>query len=536
MINWNRFKQLINDSTAVESWSPQMVRTALLFLALLILISRLSTFNEAFERDIMQYMVMADGVLQGRPLYADLLEFRPPAVFWTYALFAKIFSVNPLAIFMMGLTCAWLTLWCCYVAGYHIAGRRGGLLAAAVWTVIGGDLLLQANQPNTEVFINVGLVGAFALLAGANPDRKQTGRFITIGLLYCLASLFKQISLAVTGPVLATYVVLAPWIASSTEGSLQKTPWTTHVNALKQTLWSALIVILGWGLVIGYFYWQGHLTAFKEALIDYGRGYAGDILGNVWRFLINPLIYAPKGDSTFYIPLTWLLTVLAVGYFWRNRDWRLGLWLAYFIGSLIAVALPGRFFYHYFQLLLPPLAIAAGCLLGQSWLAKRKLAVGLLLAALLPVVGIRFYQQTLPVEYVPYYKYGMGHGPEAVESQQIGIWISQNIDQKTTVYQWGGEPGIYFWSKRSAPIGIMGVPGLFMGNPPDDLVKRDTELVLQKLKDLQPGLIIANKRMLSEEHPIVQWMVKNYVTMPPPLPVENFLFLVPDKSEGSPVQ
>lgn len=221
MINWDRFKQLFNNPIAVESVSPQLVRAVLLLLALLILISRLPTFNEAFERDIMLYMVMADGLLHGRPLYAELLEFRPPAVFWTYALFAKIFGFNPFAIFMMGLTCAWITLGGCYIAGRYIAGRLGGLLAAATWTVIGGDLLLQANQPNTEVFINAALVGAFALLTGANPDRKQTGRFIAIGFLYCLASLFKQISLAVTGPVLAAYIVLAPWIASSTEDMLQ---------------------------------------------------------------------------------------------------------------------------------------------------------------------------------------------------------------------------------------------------------------------------------------------------------------------------
>ncbi|MEZ5583819.1 MAG: hypothetical protein R3F37_14680 [Candidatus Competibacteraceae bacterium] len=64
-----------------------------MLLALLILISRLPTFNEAFERDIMLYMVMADGLLHGRPLYAELLEFRPPAVSGLMHYF-KIFGLN----------------------------------------------------------------------------------------------------------------------------------------------------------------------------------------------------------------------------------------------------------------------------------------------------------------------------------------------------------------------------------------------------------------------------------------------------------
>lgn len=521
-------KKIFNNSIELEPWSAQKIRTGLLFLALLILISRLFNFNEAFERDLMYYMATADGLLHGRPLYAELFAFRPPAVFWTYALFAKVFGVNPLAIFMMGLTCAWLTLWGCYIAGRHIAGPWGGLLAAATWAVMSGDLLLQANQPNTEVFINASLVGAFALLMGATPNQKQIGRFIAIGLLYCLASLFKQISLVVTATMLIAYVLIAPWISEAAEGKSQKSSWEPHLNALKQGIWVVLIVVSGWALVIGYFQWQGHLAAFKEALVDYGRGYAGDLWANIWGFLFNPLIYMLNGNSTFYAPLVWLLTVLTAGYFWRDRDWRLGLCLAYFGGCLIAIALPGRFFPHYFQLWLPPLAIAAGSLLRRSWLMKRKLAVGLLLIAFLPLAGVRLYQHTIPVEQAPFYKYGLGHGPEAVESKRIGLWIAQHIDPKVIVYQWGEEPGVYFWARRSIPVGI-GIPGLFMGNPPASLVKRDTDLLLKRLKEIRPGLIIANKRMLFKEHPIVQWMSENYVTLSPnPEQVENFLFLVPN--------
>ncbi|MBZ4193128.1 MAG: glycosyltransferase family 39 protein [Candidatus Contendobacter sp.] len=490
-------------------------------LALLILVSRLPTFNEAFERDLMTYMVIADGLLNGRSLYVDLFEFRPPGVFWTYALFAKVFGASPLAIFMMGLTCAWLTLWACYVAGRNMAGSLGGLLAAAIWTVISGDLLLQANQPNTEVFINAALAGAFALLVGATPDRKQIQRFIAIGLLYGLASLFKQISLAVTAVTLGTYVLLAPWMAEHQEAA-QQDFWPVRVRALWQAVWAGLVVLLCWGLVIGYFQWLGHLSAFKEALVDTGRSYAGDIWGNVWGFFSNPLVYVPKSGNSFYVPLAWLLTVLAAGYYWRDRNGRLGLWLAYFGSSLITIALPGKFFPHYFQLWLPPLAIGAGCLLGHSLVVQRRLAVGLLLAVLLPLVGLRLYQHTIPVEQVPFYKYGQGHGPEAVESQRIGLWIAQHLDPNTSVYQWGAEPGVYFWAGR--PVLAGGPPGFIVSSP---YVQRDTERLFEQLKTLRPGLIIANKGWLPPGHPIVQWMAENYRTIsPPPESVERFLFLI----------
>lgn len=507
-------------------WSPQAIRVGLLFLALLILVMRLPTFNEAFERDIMTYMAMADGLLHGQRLYIDLMEFRPPGVFWTYALFAKIFGANPLAIFMMGLICAWLTLWGCYIAGRNISGPTCGLFSATIWMIINSDLLLQANQPNTEVFINTALVSAFALLTGASPEHKQTSRFIWIGLLYGLASLFKQISLPVTVIVFASYILIAPTQAKHQEGS-SETIWTIRFNVLQQTFWSALAVILSWVLVIGYFQWLGDLAAFKEALVDTGRGYAGDIFGNVWGFFLNPLVYIPKDGDSFYVPLIWLFIILSVLYFWRDQKWQLGLCLAYFGGSLIAIALPGKFFPHYFQLWLPPLAIGIGCLLKQSLATNRKLATGLLVAAVLPLLVFRLYQLTIPVEEVPFYKYGQGHGPEAVESKRIGLWIAQQLDPSISVYQWGAEPGIYFWAKR--PFLAGGPPGFLVNSP---FVERDTEHLLQQLKVLQPGLIVANKLMLPADHPIVQWMVDNYVTISPSTlgPINRFLLLVPNNS------
>ncbi len=530
-INKNLIKLIFNKNIVVNSWLPPTARTGMLLLSLLVIISRLPTFYEAFERDLMTYMMIADGLLHGRLLYVELMEFKPPAIFWTYALFAKIFGVNPLAIFMMGLTCAWLTLWACYTAGRQMAGPSSGLLAAAIWAVISGDLLLQANQPNTEVFINACLALSFALLTSITPSQKQTKRLIAIGLLCFLASLFKQVSLVVTGLLLVAYVVLAPWIVATPSEESTKNPWIMRAKALKQAAFIMLIIVLGWVLVIGYFQWQGHLVEFKESLIDYGRGYAGNIESNVWNFITNPLVYyIPNGSNALYVPLIWLLTVLAAGYFWRDHDWRLGLWLAYFSGSLVAIALPGRFFPHYFQLWLPPLAIAGGYLLGRAWLMKRQLMIGLLLVALLPLLGLRLLQYTIPVEQVPFYKYGLGHGPEAVESKQIGLWISQHVRPEITVYQWGAEPGVYFWAKRSAPIGILAIPGLFMSNPPAALVKKDTESTLQQLKILHPDLIIANKLMLVKKHPIVQWMLENYVELSPTPElesIERFLFLVP---------
>lgn len=518
----NFLERIFNPPIVVDPWPPHRVRAGLLFLALAILISRLPTFHEAFERDLMIYMTIADGLLQGRPLYADLWDIKPPGVYWTYALFAKVFGASPLAIFIMGLSCAWLTLWFCYLAGRSIAGSLGGLLAATLWTVISGDLALQANQPNTEAFINVGLSGAFALLLSATPNRRDWGRFIAIGLLSLLASLFKQVSLVTTAMILATYVILAPWIAAPTTDS----SWVQRKRALIQSISAGAVIICGWALVAGYFQWQGHFAAFKETLVDHGRSYAGNMGGNVWKFLADPLTYLPKvGGSIFYLWLAWLSIMLATFYLWKERKGQFGLWLAYCLSTIIAISLPGYFYPHYFQLWLPPTAIGAGWLISNSLITGRKLAAGLLIAALLPLIGLRLYQYTIPVEQIALYKYGQGHGPEAMESRQIGLWIHQNIDSKTLVYHWGAEPGIYFWAKRTPPVGMIVTYPLFMGNP--EFITRHTEKLLQQLKQSPPGLVVANKAMLIQDHPVVKWLAAHYKISPDFPETERFILLIP---------
>src|SRR5205807_1524632 len=86
------------------------------------------------------------------------------------------------------------TLVACYFAGS--AGGRGplaGLIAATLWTLASGDLAIEGNQPNTEVFLNALLTAAFAIFARAEKNRIGIGGAFLIGALFALASLYKQI-------------------------------------------------------------------------------------------------------------------------------------------------------------------------------------------------------------------------------------------------------------------------------------------------------------------------------------------------------
>jgi 4-amino-4-deoxy-L-arabinose transferase-like glycosyltransferase len=105
------------------------------------------------------YAVIAHEMLGGRALYSDLWDHKPPAIYVTYAAAELIPGNGRDSIFLLNVAAAVATLLACYFAGSAVGdGRIGGVIAAGLWALASGDLALQANQPNTRVFLSIELV------------------------------------------------------------------------------------------------------------------------------------------------------------------------------------------------------------------------------------------------------------------------------------------------------------------------------------------------------------------------------------------
>ena len=76
------------------------------------------------------------------------------------------------------------------------SARSTGCWASAFWTLLSGSLAFEANQPNTELFINLLLILGFGVVAQLRPGRRSLGLCLTAGLLVGIASLFKQVVVA----------------------------------------------------------------------------------------------------------------------------------------------------------------------------------------------------------------------------------------------------------------------------------------------------------------------------------------------------
>jgi hypothetical protein len=361
-----------------------VVAAALACLAGVIVAERRHTYAEPLERDLTTYAVIGHELLAGRELYSDVWDHKPPAVHVSYASAEALAGYGRDAVFLLNVVFAVGTLLGVYAAGAAVGGRAGGLTAAGVWTILCGDLPLQANQPNTEVFLNTFLSWGFALLARTGPGWPfGYRRALAVGALFAAASLYKHVAVAPAALLAAAHVAYPP------HGSGRR-------RALADAGLMAAAGAIAWAAVLGYFRLTGQLDAFLDAVFRYNRYYAGNPFTNLGSVL-HPGDWFPLTARAAQ-PLAGLVCIgtvfgLLIG---PDRSWLL--LTAWALGTQLAVALPARPLPHYPQLWLPVLAVASGWVPGliervprypASWPAYLVLAAAPLVVLVDRPVAIR---------------------------------------------------------------------------------------------------------------------------------------------------
>ena len=109
----------MNDDVSLGG-HPDRRRAALVLasFALLLCVQRLHTYNEPLERDLSTYAVIADSLLDGRALYSDLWDHKPPAIHLTYAAAQMIAGYGPASVYLLWVTAATATLLGVYFAAF----------------------------------------------------------------------------------------------------------------------------------------------------------------------------------------------------------------------------------------------------------------------------------------------------------------------------------------------------------------------------------------------------------------------------------
>jgi len=472
----------------------EKLKTWIIFFLLVVTTAliRYHYIDEPLERDITGYAVYADEMHNGKYLYSNLTNHHPPGSFITFYLFQSLFGYGPFTVFLIGITFSVLAMIGIYAALSGI-DRSAALWAVAFWAIISCDPMIQANQPNAELFMNTCLVGAFAFLMRDSGKGSGIQTAIGAGVLIAASSFYKPITV-----VAAALFSIGHFISAS--GREQKN------RALKQVAIMAFIGFFSWGVVWGYIYFIGVFEDYWKFFFDFSKYYSGNFYLNLLdgfsaKHLIPEKMYA-------LIPLI-MLSLVGIALTSQEKPGRNGILMSFYsLSAALMILLPGQFFHHYYQLWLPVLSIAGGYGLFslKSQIkndAERATTLlgGVFLGALIFFQAPNF---NLDLDTLSVKKYG-GDGKNFVASKKLAPLINQILAPEEKFLNIGMETGLYFYSKRRPPTGQMWIY-YYIEGPLSELL---TERLLTDLKEKPPVLVLITNYLIPE-HPIWKWLLDHY--------------------------
>ncbi len=463
-------------------------------LAVLIVGIRWNYRFEPLERDITAYAVIGQELLTGRPLYSDLWDHKPPGVHLIFAGATAIVGPGVPAVLLVNVVLSLALLGALMMAARAIGGSRCAIICGVLWTFVGGDLGLQANQPNVELAINLCI--ALALSISLLPQSRKTGRVPAVtGLLTAASILLKPVAVAQFG-ALAAVELSDRWMS----GNRKET-----VSFLGRWLGCAVAgvtTVMTWAVL------RGGFEPVWDAVVRYNLAYTrGNLFGNLVE-MARIGTHLPL-ESAVIIGLLALPAIEGCRVMAPPQRHRI---LAVLVGSAIAVAAPGRFFPHYYQLLLPPLVVAAAA--GLSHLldlagAKKTMAFAVLL--MVTIIEVASYR------YSPEQWSRQKYGEEFLNERSLATQLQSHLDPGEAFWQLGTSPGLYLLTKTVPASGVLYDNPLREGSPVKD---RLGARVIADLSRAAPRWVVV--RNVHDDRGIMQWLRENYRRAEVTLYVERF--------------
>lgn len=328
-----------------SSWI--LVALGLLLLRLPSILHRFNIDDEGL------YSVVAIEHMHGARLYADVVDRKPPLLYAAYQAVFAVAGVNMMAIHLASAVWTLLTMAGLAVAAWHLFGKTAALMAAILYGIYSGYGPYTNLAWNGELLTNLPIVWALVVVFWRGNSRLRPG-LLGAGALLGIAFLLKQPG-ATSALALGVYLLLPSY--------RRKRGLTVSHSFLH-----AGFLCLGFAVVLGgmtfQLYAQNALTdaiywAFRHH--DMPRGPLDAIFWE--RFLVGGSVFALA-----CLPL-WVGAITALK---RDNQFFFGKELEaertaiiLLIGlAVVGVSASGRFYFHYFLLMLPGLVLSASMVLG----------------------------------------------------------------------------------------------------------------------------------------------------------------------------
>jgi 4-amino-4-deoxy-L-arabinose transferase-like glycosyltransferase len=360
----------------IEARRSSIAISVLLIGAALVL--RAFSFTTAgLDWDESLYIVIAQRWLAGGVPYVTVWDQHPMGLPAVFAAATWLVGDGLLAARIAGFVAVVGTAILLWRMLFRFAGEAlAGVLAAVIY-------LFYMTRPeglaaNTEVFNNLIVSVASFLLFGEmtrHGTRVRTGVILIASLLFGIGLQIKYVVLP-EAAALCCMVLVKAWRDGEGFGRLA---WLAIVSMAGGLLPTVLMSLYFWKMGA----WQDYLDGNLSANVNYlGDRIAATLVWLRLRYGLVPLL----GLLPWPFALAWLYRDRAI----RSRYGELMVWLAvWLIAACIDVAIPFKFWKHYFNALIPPLCLMAGMgavlLTRYAW-PRRRLFGFMVVATLLPAV------------------------------------------------------------------------------------------------------------------------------------------------------
>jgi 4-amino-4-deoxy-L-arabinose transferase-like glycosyltransferase len=420
----------------MRSGTRTILLGASLFLVIVALRAPLLTIP--LERDEGEYAYIAWRLGYNELPYRDWFDQKPPAVFYVYRL-ALMLPFEPIrAIHFVALLFSATSACALFFLGLRFMSRFWAWLAGALFALLAADPLIQGTAANTELFMLCPLIlSQIAFVTAINRQKKTVFFTLLAGALTGVAFMFKQVAIVNWLLMIGLYPIFVRG----------ENRWRA---AISFAAWSATGLLAVLGFVVLYFFAHGGLRNFVENVFTHNLQYVGAVPVS-WRFEYcwGTLTRLARTQT-----IVWLSAAVGLIGLLKSRKltW-FALLTGWFITSFIGASASGYFFPHYFQQLLPPLALAAAAGADRLHFARplRSLPHGsrrVLLAALvaiLPVVTLwPFLFRYSPADAVR----RIYPGDFFAEMPRFAQRVEEVTPPNRPIFIFGSEPELLFYAHR----------------------------------------------------------------------------------------
>ena len=473
--------------------------------AVIVLLFTLPILSYPPGRDQGEYLELGRSLLQGKQLYLQLWDNKPPGIFLTYAVIVRIFGQVMWSVALVDVLLILGISYFLFRYTERYLGRAGAALTVivnAIW--LSGTRYFWIAQP--ETFQIVCVTATFVLLRSAGRQWKL--RCFASGLI-CGFGFWQKYNFIAFLPLL----LFVPFLATETlEGErphfaleISWNDWLRRAGFVLSGFASMIAAVFGWIVFLGAW------PAMRESQFEVLPRYAAMAAQRNPHYLLTSVVRI----YWFLGPATVVATLAAIVIAWRGRDLRrfLPVFLAA-ASALGSVVLQARFHDYYFQVCYPFFAALWGYLVIRLYEVTRALATSLqhkkqkvatvllwiLFANILfwPVpdqlsnLWMRYvqFQEWLGNRQAFYANYPDQLPFELLHGQlEVVHYIQAHTTADEPIYLWGSNSLIYFLAEKKPPTRFV----LNMGVMADWGKPSWKDEVARGVKSAKPRLIIVTK-------------------------------------------